>query len=320
MLGNKVVVFGASGFVGHAVVNELSKNGFETICCVRRPDRHRALALFPNTKVVQVFDMTIDNIKPVLEGQDIVINLLSDTSLASETPDDLVSVTQNIKKSCNFASIQRILQLSQIGQDEAVKSSSYLASVRNADAEMLKASFAKVTILKAGLLIGEGDETSSRFSQQLDRLPLLPVYHGSTVIQPLNFADFAKAFVQTITDKTLNTQTLELVGEERLTLKELALLVKEMKGKDSAVVMPMCGINAKLMSKLGSFAPICSVSQAQLKVICCDLISDNDFATQFKFEPSSIEMTLSPYVVPHSMRARYNDFRQEAGRDASELI
>jgi len=319
MFGKKVVVLGASGFVGHAVVNELSKQGYEIVCCVRRPDRHRDLALYPNTKLVQVMEPTSESLQSVLNGQNIVVNLLSDPSLASEAPEDLVDLTQKLKQACDLTGIQRILQLSQIGANSMQTEHVYSAKLGEVDSIIFNAT-AGVTILKSGLLLGQGDETSDRFARQLDRLPLLPVYHGETLIQPLSVLDFAKAFVQAIEKKELIAQKIELVGEERLSLKALALLVKEMKDQDHAMVLPMCRLNAKIMSKLGGFAPICSVSQAQLDTICCDLISETDFSTTFGFEPRSIEMALSPYVTPHSMRARYNDFRQEAGRDVSELI
>ena len=51
ILGNKVSVFGGTGFVGREVVNELSKAGYEVTLLVRRPERYRDFALYANTVV-----------------------------------------------------------------------------------------------------------------------------------------------------------------------------------------------------------------------------------------------------------------------------
>lgn len=321
MLGNKVVVLGGAGFVGRAVVNELSKQGFETSVCVRRLERYREYALYPNTKLVELSEYSDEALNQVMSGQDILVNLIADVTTGTESVEigQQVEVTQRIKQVVDHAGIQRVMQLSQIGADATQQQNAYLSALGQADAIITNAT-AAVTILKAGLLIGDGDETTSRFNAQLNRLPLLPVYQSGRSVQPLGVADFAQAFVGSIKQSKLANQKVEVVGEQRLSLKELAEMVKEVKGEDEAFVLPMCGLNAKIMSFLGRFSPVCSVSKEQSLILSADLVSEQDFSTLFGFVPSSLESLLSSSIAPHHIRARYNDFRQDAGRDAEELI
>lgn len=321
MLGNKVVVLGGTGFVGRAIVNDLSKQGYEISVCVRRPQRHREFSLFQNTKVVELAEMTDELLNEVLDGSDILVNLIADMTAGSETVaiSDLVEVTQKIKQSSDHAGTQRVIHLSQIGANSMQQTSKYLAALGESDA-IINNVVAEETIFKAGLLIGERDETTSRFSSQLDRVALLPVYQAETLIQPLWIGDFAKAVVGSIKNSNTFGEKLELVGEERLSLKDLAERVKEVKGKESALVLPMCKLNAKIMSALGGFSPVSSISTEQTLNLSADLISNQDFSTQFGFIPISLEKVLSNTLVEDDIRARYNDMRQGAGRNVEELV
>jgi len=321
MLGNKVSVFGGTGFVGREVVNALSKAGYEVSLLVRRPQRYRDFALYPNTKVVALtaYD-DADLLNAVLKNTDIVVNLLADRSTGPEMveADDLISVQQSIKTAVEAAGITRVLSLSQLGAS-AEGSDEWRKLQAEADELMLSVAGADVTVLKPSLLIGEHDDTTVRFSKQLDRMSLLMVAQSTTVVQPLWIRDFATAFAASVNNIATFGQVIELAGEERLTIKELAELVTELKQKE-AVVFPMCRLNAMIMSRLGGLAPVVSVSGSQLQMLSGDMISDHDFSTEFGFVPASLECTIAAYAVPHDVRERFNFFRKEAGRNADELV
>ncbi|MDX1796899.1 MAG: NAD(P)H-binding protein, partial [Hydrogenovibrio sp.] len=74
MFGKKVVVLGGTGVVGRAVINELSKQGYETRVAVRRPERFRDFALFPGTKLATLSSYDdVDQLKALFADTDIVI-------------------------------------------------------------------------------------------------------------------------------------------------------------------------------------------------------------------------------------------------------
>lgn len=321
MLGNKVVVLGGTGFVGRAVVNELSKLGYEITVCVRRPQRFREFALFQNTKVVELFEMTMESLNEVMAEKNILVNLMADRTTETESVEveDLVAVTQKITQVVDHVAIQRIVHLSQIGADATQETNQYLAVLGESDA-IIDNAVADVTIFRAGLLIGEGDETTTRFASQLDRFPLLPIYKSATEIQPLWIKDFAKAMAGSVREANTFGKKLEVVGEQRLTLKELAELVKDVKNMDDAFVLPMCTLNARIMSALGGLSPVRSISKEQTLNLSVDLISEQDFSVQFGFVPISLESVLFRSLVPNHLRARFNDMRQDAGRNAEELV
>lgn len=321
LLGNKVTVFGGTGFVGKAVVNELSKAGYEIKVVVRRSERFREFLLYPNTTLhtLESYE-NAEQLNAAVSGADIVVNLTTDRSTGTEMVEQnkLASITQKMKSAIESAGVKRVLSLSQIGANNDAPNSDWFGLLGEVDNLMHNIANAAVTIFKPSLLIGAEDDTTARFIKQLNRIDLLMVANSGTVVQPLWVKDFAQAMVSTIKEEATFGHKLEMAGEERLTLKELGELVAELMQKD-AIVFPMCKLNAKIMAALGGFAPVASVSKSQLLMLPHDMISESDFSSQFGFAPSSLEWVISTYATPHDIRERYNFYRKEAGRDAKEL-
>ncbi len=321
-MGNKVSVFGGSGFVGHEVVKELSKAGYEVTLWVRRPERYRDFLLFSNTKVAKLSSFEdAEQLSVAVSGVDIVVNLTTDRLAGPETieEDDLILVNQKLKSAMETAGVTRVLSLSQLGASSDQPACDWTGLVAEVDGLMHGVINADVTIFKPSVLIGEKDDTTSRFIKQLNRMSVLMVAQSETLVQPIWVNDFATAFVSAIKNPSTFGQKIDVAGEERMTLKSLAELVMEIMQKE-AVVFPMCRLNATIMSKLGGLAPVVSVSKTQLQMLRHDMVTDVDFETTFGFMPSSLERVISVYAVPHNMRERYNFYRKEAGRDAEELV
>lgn len=322
MFGKRVVVLAGAGFVGRAVVNELSKQGYQVRVSVRRPERFRDYALFPNTKVFAIKDFQDEAVlKNAFEDADIVVNLLSDLTAGIEAvpTKDLVVANQKVKKAIELSSVQRVISLSQIGADATKAESSRFQQLGESDAITLAIANTKNTVLRTSLLLGEGDKVTTQFRSQLDLMTLLPVVNASTMVQPLAVGEFARALLAVINDEQTFGKKVEVAGEERLSVRQLAELVAELLGKESAFVFPMCRMNAKFMLKLGMLAPIKSVSEVLLDSLTIDQVTDVDFSTTFGFTPRSLEQVLSAYLLPTKVRDRYHFLRQEAGRSADDL-
>jgi len=322
MVSNKVVVLGGTGFIGRAVVNALSKHGYEISVVVRRPERFRDYLLFPKTKLVQMDSLlSSEALVRVFKHAGLIVNCLADLTLKTEAVEenDYVAVHQQIKKAIETAQVKRVISVSQIGANAGNATHSWLYHLGEADAIMHSIANAQTTILRSGILLGAKDEVASCFKRQLNLMPVLPVANASKQVQPLAVQDFAKALVASIQNRSLFWKKVEVVGEERMTMKALANRVKEMMEKEDAVVFSMCRLNARFMSFLGALAPIKSVSAVQMVLLEADLISDTDFSTQFGFEPMSVEQALAAYVLTTHQRERYNAFRQAAGRNLEEL-
>lgn len=319
--GKQVCVLGGAGFIGRAVIPALTKAGYQVTLAVRHPERYREMALVPNVKLQTLEAFDYEPLRRLFKSQSFVVNLLADQTNATESVDesDFVAVTQAIKKAAEACSVPRLIQLSQIGANASQAKSNWLRVLGEADAIIHNMASTLTTVLRPGLLIGDGDHTTSLYKAHLMNFSLLMVPNAEVQIQPLSVQDFAKALVQCLKQDSCFNAKVELVGEERMTIKDLAEWVKDFMGVEKSMVLPMCQMNAKFMLMLGWLAPFRTVSKYQQKQLAVDLTSKEDFSTRFGFEPSSIETVLAGYVFPHQIRQRYQFFRSHAGRKQQEF-
>ncbi|KUJ71171.1 SDR family oxidoreductase [Thiomicrospira sp. WB1] len=317
---SKIVILGGGGMVGRAVINALSKQGLICDVLVRRPARYRDYRLYSGVRVRPLASLEDSAfLAKAFQGADAVINLLADLTAGPEAveEDALVSATQQIKKAVETAKVPRVVALSHLGADAGNARDNWLYQLGEADAVTHTITQAQTTVLRAGLLLGPNDEVSSCYQAQLKRMPLLPVYQAGLAVQPLSVQDFAAALVKVMTHPADFEKKVTVVGPEEMTLKDVAQTVADLMGREHAVLLPMCRLNARLMASLGELAPIRSASHFQLKTLRADKTADTVFASQFGFAPQSIEQTLAGLVAPSQMRERYPAYRQEAGRDGS---
>ena len=318
MLGKKVTVLGGTGFVGRAVMNELSQAGYEITLVVRRPERYREFALYPNTKVKQLdsFDDR-ETLVSLLEGRDVLVNLLADRSTGTEqiAQQDLLDVAKKIHSAMEIDHVSRCMTLSYLGANHDADSATWQGVLADFEAQMLSVPNCSATVMRAGLLVGNGDDTTTPFMKQLNRMPVLMMANSGTIVQPLWVKDFAKAMVNTIENAATKGQKIEVAGTEQMPLKRLGQMVAELMEQDDAIVFPMCKLNARLNAALGFMAPIVSVTKSQLQQIKGDAVTEAEFAELFGFAPASLDWVIAQYVQPKHVRERYNDYRKYANRD-----
>ncbi len=320
-LGKKIAVFGGSGFIGREVGYTLAHAGYALTFYVRRPERYRELALLPDARVRAWQPGDKASTQAAVEGHHVLLNLLVDQSdmLEAVVPEWFAEVGPQLQQAASKAGIQRVLHLSYMDADGNAGDgwAKRLAALESA---MHGVASAQTTTLRTSLIIGTGDDTSSRYRDQLRRMPFVPVYGAEYRMQPLWVRDLARAVVATVRNRDSFGKKWVAVGDDTLTLKELAQEVAEIMGVENAVVFSPCRLNARLLSGLGPLSPIKSLHPAQLVTLHGDRVADHaDFEAQFGFKPADMEVALSTYVTPHDIRHRYSFFRKEAGRDLEEL-
>ncbi|WFE69737.1 NAD(P)H-binding protein [Thiomicrospira sp. R3] len=319
---SRVCVLSGTGFVGEQVVRELSSQNYAVSVVVRRPERFRQLNLLPNVSLFAVEDGYSESFfKACFKGVDVVINLFADQTCPTESVDEdqIVGLAQLVKQVAEQTKVKRVLQLSQIGANASQATNAWLKALGEADAITHNMASISTTLFRAGLLIGENDHSTSRYAKQLTRSAFAMIAHAQTQVQPLWVKDFAKGLVLSVNNRHHHNTKLEVVGSERMTIKDLAEWVKTLMGIEKALIVPMCQLNAKFMLLLGPLAPFKTVTAYQQKLLAVDLVSEQDFIDCFGFEPASLEYALSSYVANQPIKQRLDYFRQLAGRKQTDF-
>uniref|UniRef100_A0A0E0CT29 NAD-dependent epimerase/dehydratase domain-containing protein n=1 Tax=Oryza meridionalis TaxID=40149 RepID=A0A0E0CT29_9ORYZ len=227
-------VFGATGFLGRYLVQQLAKMGSQVLVPFRgSEDCHRHLKLMGD--LGQIVPMKynprdMDSIKAVMAKSNVVINLIGREYETRNYGFDEVNhhmAEQLAMISKEHGGIMRFIQVSSLGASSS--SPSRMLRAKAAGEESVLKEFPEATIMRPATMIGTEDRILNRWAQFAKNWGFLPlVDSGSTKIQPVYVVDVAAAIVNSLKDDgTSMGKTYELGGPEIYTVHELAELMYE---------------------------------------------------------------------------------------------
>jgi len=215
----RVLVTGASGFIGSAVVASLREAGDRVIALGRNgaPDAEHVSA-----DVTQLDETTwLD----LLEGVDAVVNcagIFADTATASV---DEVNrrAAETLFRACLAAGVRRVVQLSAIGAGDGL--SPFARSKLAAD-RVLTGLDLDWVILRPAIVFGEDAGGGSALLRGLAALPIIPIDPSAGDLQIVQLGDVVKTVVHMTRPEAPARVVLELVSPERLSFAETLRVIR----------------------------------------------------------------------------------------------
>ncbi len=237
----KVLVTGATGFVGHAVLERLLSSPHEVIALRRNPAPQTARAADSRSgasvswRVGNVLDA--DSLVTAMQGVDAVIHLVGIISESRRvTFRDLhVKATENVLEAMKRAGVRRVVHMSALGtRPNAV--SEYHRSKWAAEERVLQRG-AAWTIFRPSLIYGPEDHFVNMFRRMLNFSPVLPVIgKGTAKFAPVHVTQVAEAFVKALTAPESAGKVFDLCGPEQFTMPEILRAVMKAAGKKRTIV------------------------------------------------------------------------------------
>jgi nucleoside-diphosphate-sugar epimerase len=218
----RILITGATGFIGSHIAEAAAKAGHQLVLCARNPAI--AKLSFPHAELKQV-DFSRENETSLwlqrTKNIDIVINTVgiirehgkqTFSPLHRDTPIALF-------RACVTSQVKRVIQISALGADESAISHYHL-SKRAADT-VLSSLPLDWAILMPSIVYGSNAKSMALF-KALSSLPLIPlVESGEQPVQPLHISDLVTAVMHCIESDQPICKRIELVGPEPITMREL---------------------------------------------------------------------------------------------------
>ncbi|XP_057535842.1 NADH dehydrogenase [ubiquinone] 1 alpha subcomplex subunit 9, mitochondrial-like [Amaranthus tricolor] len=233
--GIVATVFGATGFLGRYLVQQLAKMGSQVLVPFRgSEDSPRHLKLMGD--LGQIVPMKYDprdesSIKAVMAKANVVINLIGreyETRNFSfeEVNHQMAEQLAVIAK--EHGGIMRFIQVSCLGASPT--SESRMRKAKAAAEEAILRELPEATIMRPSTMIGTEDRILNPWAQFVKKYSVLPLIgNGSTKMQPVYVVDVAGAIVAALKDDGSSMgKTYELGGPDVFTVRELAELMFEM--------------------------------------------------------------------------------------------
>lgn len=236
----RVVVTGASGFIGKALVTELLRRGHEVTGLARGPAPYAADGL----RWVQGDVVTGAGLSPAMAGAGAVAHLVGIIRERRGASFQAVHVegTRNVLVAATASGVRRLVHMSALGAGPSA--SRYLSSKGEAE-ELVRAWPGQWTIMRPSLVFGPGDAFFGGTLRQLVTLPpLIPVVgKGDQPFRPVWLDDVVAAFVAALERSAGSLAAYELVGPREYTFRELLMAVRGALG----VKRPLVNVPVRLM-------------------------------------------------------------------------
>lgn len=235
----KVLVTGAAGFLGSAVVRLAREQGHEVRALVRPSSDVSALDLAPDQ--IAVGDLSHPaSLAAAAEGMQAVIHCAAATSETASDPRHFEAVniegTRNLLAAAEQAGARRWIQISSMSAHESMPSH-YGRTKFEAD-KLVRASSLDWTILQPSIIYGPGERgLVAKTARMLRRLPVLPIIGpGTELIRPIHADDVALAALAALERPTSIKKTYMLGGADEVTLEQFMKLLAERAGLRRPVV------------------------------------------------------------------------------------
>ncbi|MFD1314745.1 SDR family oxidoreductase [Namhaeicola litoreus] len=293
----KVLLTGATGYIGQRLLPELIQQGHEVICCVRDKQRfHAAKNLLDKIEVVEVDFLQKESLINLPEKADAAYYLLHSMS-ASE---DYASLEQlcanNFVEVTKTMSLQQVIYLSGMVNEEVL--SKHLSSRKAVEQILQKGNF-HLTTLRAGIIIGSGSASFEIIRDLVEKLPVMVTPKWlNTRCQPIGIVDVIKFLTSSLFCEETYDKNFDIGGPDILTYKEMLLGYAKVRGLKRAIfTVPV--MTPKLSSYWLYFVTSTSyklasalVSSMKVEVVC----RNNDLAKILHIDPIPYEEALKRTV------------------------
>jgi uncharacterized protein YbjT (DUF2867 family) len=224
----RVVVFGATGFIGRALLPALAAE--QEVVAVSRSPR-------PPQKGITwvVADVTdAPAVRRALDGADVVYYLVHSLGSADFEERD-VAGARTTAAEAETAGARQIVYLGGLGE-EGEELSPHLRS-RLETGRALASGAVPLTTLRAAVVVGKGSAAFETIVALVDRLPVMVAPRWvSTPTQPIALADTVRYLAAVAGRKETIGETYDLGGPEVMTYRQMIERVADMRGKRRAII------------------------------------------------------------------------------------
>lgn len=215
----RILVTGATGFVGQSLVPALLEAGHDVRALSRSREKATAV-LDPAVTVYEGDVLDPTSLEPALAGVDVAFYLVHSLGSGTEYADLDRRAADTFAAAASEAGLERVIYLGGLGEtgDDL---SAHLASRRAVETRLAAGTY-ELTTFRAAIIVGAGSASFEMVRQLVTRLPVMITPKWvRTPAQPIAIDDVVEYLVRAVETPETAGMTLEIGGPEVLSYEEM---------------------------------------------------------------------------------------------------
>ena len=218
-ISTKIIVAGASGFVGKNLRNFLYEKKLNALA-ISRKNFHK----HPSEVKIISTNLTDPKFESKLKNYDALIHLIGIGRRTSKSTFEEInlSLTKDVIKTCKNAGIKKIVFISGLGVSKS-NTSDYFTSKYKAEQEIINSGL-DYTIFRASYIMGKTDHLTKTLSKQMKNGVIVIPGSGKYRLQPIFVLDVAKIILEAVLEKKFSKKIIDLVGPQKISFEDFVKL------------------------------------------------------------------------------------------------
>lgn len=243
----KLLVTGATGYIGGRLVPKLLDAGHNVRCLVRNPAKLEGDPWRKRVEVVTADVLDADSLRGHMDGVEAAFYLIHSMDGSGgdfETRDR--TAARNFREEADRAGVNRIIYLGGLGDSEDL--SKHLSS-RQDVGRGLRDGATPVTEIRAGVIIGSGSVSFEMLRYLTEVLPVMVTPSWvRTRCQPIAVADVLEVLAGVLDDGSAENRIFEIGGPDQMSYEELMQMYAEVAGLRRRLILPVPVLSPRLSS------------------------------------------------------------------------
>ncbi len=316
----RILLTGASGYVGGRLLLRLEGLGYRVRCLARRPEELRP-KVAQSTEVVAGDVLDRATLDTALRGVDVAYYLVHSMGSSGSFEEADRQAARNFGQAAKAAGVSRIIYLGGLGSDQEVLSS-HLRS-RQEVGELLRQSGVPVLEFRASIVIGSGSLSYEMIRSLVERLPVMITPKWVKVpAQPIAIDDLLAYLVEALELPVSACRIYEIGGAERMSYADIMRVYARLRGRRLRMI-PVPVLTPYLSSLwLGLVTPLYARIGRKLleSIVHSTVVRDDTALRTFAVRPMGVEDAVRRALTSEDQQiaaTRWSDALSSGGEQPS---
>jgi uncharacterized protein YbjT (DUF2867 family) len=243
----KILVMGATGYIGGRLAPLLVREGHDVRCLTRRPEHLAEIEWASDVEIVEGDALDRDSLDAAMDGIDVVFYLVHSIGTGASFEESDRRAAEHTADAAEAAGVRRIVYLGglvPVGEE----ASPHLAS-RAEVGQIFIDSPVPAVVLQAGVIIGSGSASFEMLRYLTERLPAMvtPTWVDSKV-QPIAVRNVLTYLLGSLGLTEETNRRFDIGGPEVLTYREMMQRYARVAGLRRRLIVPVPVLSPRLSS------------------------------------------------------------------------